>query len=113
MAAKKKPDLSGIFDKTEHVPAAPTEPDPVAIVEPESVASAPPTDRTLAVGVGLKESQIAELDRIAEDLDIARNNLIKFAVAYLLAEHSTGSVNLSRYIESGKGRVRLKMPSIA
>jgi len=99
----KKPELN-MFKSTEgKPPEQPTE----RQAEPEPQAESHP-DRTVSVGVGLKQSQLDELDSIAAGLGIARNNLIRWAVAYLLA--NADGLDLAAYIESGKGRVKLRMP---
>jgi hypothetical protein len=59
------------------------------------------------VGVGLKESEIAQLDTIAAELGVARNALARFAIRRFLAEYRAGRVTVP--IESEERR-RVKMP---
>ncbi len=63
-----------------------------------------------SVGVGLKEGEVAELDRIVEDLDITRNALMRYAIRYFLTQYNAGSVNLAKDVESPETKKRLKMP---
>lgn len=95
----KKPDLSGFFDRTETQPPA----------EAHDLAerSAPALDRTLPVGVGLKQSEIARLDAIGADLGVARNALLRWAVAYFLREYDAGRLELTVDREE---RRRVRMP---
>ena len=70
----------------------------------------PKTGRTVSVGVGLKEGEVAELDRIVEDLDITRNALMRYAIRYFLTQYNAGSINLANDVESPETKKRLKMP---
>jgi len=93
--AKKQPDLSGLFRPTETAEA----PD---LAE----RSGPALDRTLPVGVGLKQSEIARLDAIGAELGVARNALLRWAVAYFLREYDAGRLELTVDREE-KRRVRM------
>lgn len=92
----KKPDLSGFFERTETQPPA----------EAPDLAERPALDRTLPVGVGLKQSEIARLDAIGADLGVARNALLRWAVAYFLREYDAGRLELTVDREE-KRRVRM------
>ena len=91
-----------IFKKTE-----PSGRPPATTTAAEAV---PKTGRTVSVGVGLKEGEVAELDRIVEDLDITRNALMRYAIRYFLTQYNAGSVNLAKDVESPETKKRLKMP---
>ncbi len=100
--ARKAPDMSGLF--------APTDPQPGAAEVPSSARSAPaaePVDRTLPVGVGLKQSELRELDAIARELGIARNALMRYGLAFFLREYRAGRAEV--VIEREEKR-RVKMP---
>jgi len=97
--ARKQPDLSGIFRSTE----APDRDQ----AERSAPASTPERDRTLPIGVGLKQSELAQLDAIAAELGIARNALMRWAVAYFLREYRAGRVAIDVETEE---RRRVKMP---
>jgi len=93
--AKKQPDLSGLFRPTETAEA----PD---LAE----RSGPALDRTLPVGVGLRQSEIARLDAIGAELCVALNALLRWAVAYFLREYDAGRLELTVDREE-KRRVRM------
>lgn len=105
--ARQRGNLDDIFKRTEQTDRpAPAAPAP----------SAPPRDaapglgRTISVGVGLKEGEVAELDRIVEDLGITRNALMRYAIRNFLKQYHAGSINLARDIEEPEARRRLRMP---
>ncbi len=75
-----------------------------------SGSSVPAEGRTLSVGVGLKESEVAELDQIVDDLEITRNALMRYAIRYFLMQYNAGSINLAKDIESPESKKKLKMP---
>lgn len=98
--AKRQPDLSGLFTPTETQPSAETG-------QAERSGPVPALDRTLPVGVGLKQSEIARLDAIGADLGVARNALLRWAVAYFLREYDAGRIELTVDREE---RRRVRMP---
>ena len=75
--SKKPQDLSGIFDKTE--PEAPV---------------IPATGRTIPTSVGLKESELAMINAIAEENQVARNAIMRFGLRYFLEHYQAGAVTL-------------------
>lgn len=95
--AKRKTDLNQIFKSTEpgHKPAA---------------DSVPATGRTISVGVGLKESEVAMLDEIVDQLDITRNSLMRYAIRHFLTQYIEGEINPSEDVEAPEPKKRLKMP---
>lgn len=98
----KRPGLSTIFAKTE-----PTEELPPDGAEPTAGAvAAPPDDRTVSVGVGLKLSELRQVDELADSLSVTRNNLLRYAILSLLAHHP----DLSAHIEAPRQKRRLRMP---
>ena len=50
--------------------------------------------RILSVGVGLREKEIQDLDRIASDLGVSRNALMAWALRRFLREHTEGKVEI-------------------
>jgi len=70
-------------------------------------AQPPDVDRTLPVGVGLKQSELRELDAIARELGIARNALMRYGLAYFLREYRAGNIDVT--IEREERR-RVRMP---
>lgn len=107
--AKQRGNLDDIFRKTE--PERPAAAPPAAALSPAPTSgAATPRNRTISIGVGLKESEVAELDRIVDDLDITRNALMRYAIRYFLMQYSAGSLNLARDVESPEAKKRLRMP---
>ena len=94
-----KQQLDDIFKKTEG--KAPAKPD----AAPSEVPSG---GRTIAVGVGLKEAEVAELDKIVDKLDITRNALMRYAIRYFLSQYSAGEIKLD--VEEPEVKKKLKMP---
>lgn len=93
----KQQQLDDIFKKTEGTTGAkPTE--------------VPSGGRTIAVGVGLKEAEVAELDKIVDKLDITRNALMRYAIRYFLSQYNAGAINPAEDVESPEPKKRLKMP---
>jgi len=91
--AKKKPELDDMFVPTEEPQAEA----PAAMVDPSKSIDEidiPGEGRTVATGVGLKESELELLDKIADDLNVSRNGLIRFGVRYFLKAYLAGEVQL-------------------
>lgn len=95
--AKRQTNLDNIFKKTEGTTTTPT-------------PSVPAKGRTLSVGVGLKESEVALLDEIAKELDVTRNALMRYGLRYFLRQLQTGGLDLSKDVEEPEIKKRLKMP---
>jgi hypothetical protein len=95
--AKKRADLNQIFKSTE----------PGNRAAPDAV---PATGRTISVGVGLKEGEVAMLDEIVDQLDVTRNALMRYAIRYFLTQYITGEINLADDVEAPEPKKRLKMP---
>ena len=85
---KTQPDLGSIFQKTQPAPAA------TPATDVPASPDIPAEGRTLPVGVGLKESELALVDELALELGVARNALIRYAVRYLLSEYRAGRLKL-------------------
>lgn len=95
--AKQRAELKNIFKSTE--PGGKTTADTV-----------PATGRTVSVGVGLKESEVAMLDEIVDELDITRNSLMRYAIRHFLTQYIEGEINPSEDVEAPEPKKRLKMP---
>ncbi len=93
-----KQQLDDIFKKTEGKGA----------VKPGKSAEVPTGGRTIPVGVGLKEAEVAELDKIVDTLDITRNALMRYAIRYFLSQYSAGAIKLD--VEEPEVKKKLKMP---
>jgi hypothetical protein len=93
-----KQQLDDIFKKTEGK----------STTKPEKSVEIPTGGRTLAVGVGLKEAEVAELDKIVDKLDITRNALMRYAIRYFLSQYSAGEIKLD--VEEPEVKKKLKMP---
>jgi len=70
----------------------------------------PSTGRTLSVGVGLKESEVALLDEIAKELDVTRNALMRYGLRYFLSQLQTGKLDMTKDVQEPEMKKRLKMP---
>lgn len=99
--ARKQPDLSGLFRPTEPFPEA------ADLAPGQGQPPAEDVDRTLPVGVGIKQSELRELDRIARELGIARNALMRWALRDFLARYRAGAAIVE--VETLETR-RVKMP---
>ena len=95
--AKQKADLDNLFKSTE--PGSKTTADTV-----------PATGRTVSVGVGLKEGEVAMLDAIAANLGVSRNALMRYAIRHFLTQYVTGEINPAEDVEAPEPKKRLKMP---
>lgn len=93
--AKQK--LDDIFKKTEGK-------------DSDKPVEVPSGGRTIAVGVGLKEAEVAELDKIVDKLDITRNALMRYAIRYFLSQYNAGEINPAEDVEAPEPKKRLKMP---
>ena len=60
-----------------------------------------------SIGVTLNQGEIDELDAIAGDLDVSRNNLLRYGVLLFLQEYRAGRLSLET--EPTRG-AKLKMP---
>ena len=99
MAKKQSQALDSIFKSTEPEPK-----------EPPEAGEVPATGRTLSVGVGLKESEVEMLDTIAEELDVARNAVMRYAIRYFLAQYQKNEVNPAKDVKEPEVKKQLKMP---
>jgi hypothetical protein len=97
--AKQKADLDNLFKSTE--PGSKTTADTV-----------PATGRTVSVGVGLKEGEVAMLDAIAANLGVSRNALMRYALRYFLELYQAKEINLAGDVETEEPKKRLKMPGL-
>jgi hypothetical protein len=52
------------------------------------------TGRTVSVGIGLKEGEIAFLDAVARQIGRSRNALLRYAVRRLIEEIRSGALDL-------------------
>lgn len=93
-----KQQLDDIFKKTEGKAPA----------KPGTTTEVPTGGRTIPVGVGLKEAEVAELDKIVEKLDISRNSLMRYAIRYFLSQYSAGAIKLD--VEEPEVKKKLRMP---
>lgn len=94
-----KQQLDDIFKKTEGKAQA---------KQTEAPSEVPSGGRTIAVGVGLKEAEVAELDKIVEKFDITRNALMRYAIRYFLSQYNAGEIKLD--VEEPEVKKKLKMP---
>lgn len=94
--AKSRTGLDALFKKTEGEAV-------------EAAVEVPAEGRTIAVGVGLKESEIALLDQVAGDLGVARNAVTRYAVRYFLTAYLRGDVDMTDQVEA-KTKKSLRMP---
>lgn len=92
-----KQQLDNIFKKTEGK-------------EAPKQAEVPSGGRTIAVGVGLKEAEVAELDKIVDKLDVTRNALMRYAIRYFLSQYNAGAIKPEEDVEAPEPKKRLKMP---
>ena len=81
-----------------------TEPQAEPAAEPKQAAE---RDYTRAVSVGLKLSQLAELDAIAQRERVARNSIMKFFLLWSIREYKAGRLTIEATEER---RRRLIMP---
>ena len=76
--AKEKPDLTNIFAKTDQA----------------SKQAQDATGPTITKGVGLKESEWAELQEIGAELAQTQHAMTAYAVRYFLKQYRTGKIPL-------------------
>lgn len=84
-----------------------TEPEPD---QPKASFIVPATGRTISVGVGLKEGEVAMLDSIVAEYDITRNALMRYAIRHFLARYAGGEIDLGSDVEAPEPKKRLMMP---
>lgn len=77
---------------------------------PKDAADVPATGRTLSVGVGLKESEVTMLDAVAQELDVTRNAVMRYALRYFLKAYRTGKADPAADVEMPPVKKRLHMP---
>lgn len=80
--AKKKPDMSNIFAKTEK--------------------SEEEADKIASRGVGLRESEWAEVDRIAAEQNFTPHSVAAEGLRFFLAELAAGRAQISQEIKTGR-----------
>lgn len=67
------------------------------------------TGKAVTCGVGLRQSEADEIDRLAKQLGVARNAMLRFAVRHFLVRVQSGEIDLSAYRQVTES-VTLKMP---
>jgi hypothetical protein len=82
-----------------------TEPTELPVGAPEH--DAPATGRTVATGIGLKESELRELDQIATETNLARNSLMRLAIRRFIQDWRAGRVDLAEYTKAPSTKKRL------
>lgn len=92
-AKRKGTDVGGVLPRVLGKTEPPT---PAGAGAPERV---PATGRTIAVGVGLKTSEVDDLNHIASETDTSRNALMRIAVRRFLEDYRAGRVDLADYME--------------
>jgi hypothetical protein len=48
---------------------------------------------------GLRKGKLRALDRIADELGVGRNNLMRFLVHWAIEQYRAGNVNIAQHIE--------------
>lgn len=82
--AKKKPSLTGLFDRTE-----------TKAQEPE-LTKEQKEKRRRPVGVYLRVATRAEVEKIAKDEALPVHGLLAYAVAYFVKQYKAGKVKIER-----------------
>lgn len=79
---------------------------------PASADDIPATGRTIATGVGLKESELAMIDAIVAKSggDIARNAIMRYAIRFFLKAYVKGQVDPLKDVDTPKPKSKLRMP---
>jgi hypothetical protein len=54
---------------------------------------------TRSISVGLHEGELKVIDEIAEDLNVTRNNLMRFFMRWSVKSYLSGEINLEGYLE--------------
>lgn len=73
------------------------------------VGPVPATGKTVSCGVGLKESEVAEVDELASSNGVARNMILRYAVRSFLGLVRSGEIQLNASREVVE-KITLKMP---
>lgn len=68
------------------------------------------TDRTVPVGVGLKQSELDEFEEIADMYGVTRHNLMRWALRYFLKLHRDGEITLGRSVTTPEPKNELVDP---
>lgn len=100
--ARNRPSLNTIFQATEP-PVENTESERAAPSQPASSSSE--KDRIVPVGVGLRLSELAQVEAIAAEHGLKRNAILRKAVLVFLEEYRAGRVKLTIDVET-KPRLR-------
>lgn len=98
--ARKKPDMTNIFARTEP--------------EGESTRAGDNEDldsgRITTQGVGLREGELAALNDLANRSGLTKNALARLAIRKFIIDERTGALDLSDYIEAPEPKKRAKLP---
>ena len=94
MAKKQERVAAAMGDTLGDSPVRPTEPKSGGEeTTPRRAAGAvPATGRTVSIGVGLKESELGELDRIAASYDVSRNFLMRWLLRLGIQRRQAGDL---------------------
>ena len=65
---------------------------------------------TRPTSVGLKESELEALDRVAAELELSRNAVMRWALRAFLKSYLAGALDLTPFIKTPKVRKTLEMP---
>lgn len=70
----------------------------------------PAEGRTIPIGVGLKEPEVAALDEIAEKYKVSRHSLMRYAIRHFIQEVWADRINLGEDVEEPETKNKLNMP---
>jgi hypothetical protein len=99
--AKKQPDMSNIFARTERGDAS------------QETMGNEDLDRgnIQATGIGLRKGELEALQVIADELGVARNAVMRFLVRWAIMQYRQGKVDIARFAEEPPpSRKILRMP---
>lgn len=98
MAEKKADDWTNPLARTESLASGWAKPEETAPVKPTWPEDNSDLDsgKVRASGVGLKDGEIAALDKMAKWFDTSRNGLIRLAVRQFLLDYRAGRLDMNK-----------------
>ena len=83
--SKKQSSVDGLVRQTKPFPAS-----------PDAKSEVGSDDKTMVVGVGMRQSELTRLSAIAAENGVTRNNLVAYALRRFIGKYDAGTLRIAK-----------------